>query len=215
MSTLPYNGLRWEFGAYQLGLDNIESRDSGVLIANDTFGRNYPFFADELRRFSALVLQARHSALATAVGSVEDKGCEFSLCNIGFRAWVRSNLFYLNGPAIQALDGRVFEPEIFQAPTASQGRLRINLPASPGFADYITAWMAPTPSKHNWLGHTGRSEAPDQVLRDKTGSILLEKRMSSRLLAAGGALLRCNLPESAWHRLRLRVYLRLRRLRGS
>jgi hypothetical protein len=106
---------------------------------------------------------------------------------MSLKAWARSNAFALSPEAIGALGGRVFVAEDFLAPTIAGSELRLPEFLSPPLRSYILAWLT-DPGKHGWRQHAGRSDPQLELLRSKAGSILLEKRMAARVVAAGGFL---------------------------
>jgi hypothetical protein len=216
---LPYEGAQWEFAAYQLALDHLGPTPGGLLVVNDTAGRNYPFFDDDLARLAQQAALCRDETQPALIGKIEAGPATFSLCQLHFAHWVRSNLFYLNAAGVAALQRTLFEPAVFAAPSYVQGRLVLGLPASAALEQHLARWMSLDPADDGWIVHAGRPHMSDAVLRGKTGSILLEKRLSSRLQAAGGRLLSYE-PGGAspWHRLRVRAFFslrsRLKRLRA-
>jgi hypothetical protein len=193
---LPYGGEDWEFGAYQLGLDALTGpAASAVVFMNDTAGRNYPLPAGDLRRF------ALHSRLAEAcsqpciVGKIERRGqggqggWSDELAGLRLDRWIRSNLFCLNAPALGLLSHRLFDPAIFRAPHLRGGQLVVGLPVSSAFEQYLLSWLSPAAGASGWLAHAGQAVADPAVLRDKLGSILLEKHLSARLQEVQAELL--------------------------
>ena len=208
---LPYDGREWEFHAYQLALNALVPSASGLLVLNDTAARNYPFFEDDLRRLGQQIALAAEEQQPILIGKIEQARQSFSLAGLTFDRWVRSNLFYLNQAALQALRHTVYEPEVFAAPRYEHGRLLLGMAASSALEQHLARWMSTDPADDGWLVHSGRPGIGTEVLRGKTGSILLEKRLSSRVLAAGGAL-RSYEPAtpSWWHRLRVKAFFAYR-----
>lgn len=182
---VPYGGEDWEFGAYQLGLNNSDWQGGpGIIFMNDTAGRNYPFTSADLLRFARQCRMASASAEPTIVGKIEHGAGGFSLLGRPFDAWIRSNIFYLNAPALDALGGEIFDSRVFRAPVVQDGRLSVGLPVSPALEAHLLNWLSPDSGKAGWLGHTEQRVADPAVLRGKLGSILLEKHLSARLQAA-------------------------------
>ena len=182
--VLPYAGDDWEFGAYQLGLDESDWRRGGLVFLNDTVGRNYPFFAGDLRRFADGCRTAAASDGPVVVGKIEQSTCAYSLLGREFDAWIRSNIFYLNAPALDAIGAELFDAAVFRAPVVEDGRLRVGLPVSPELEAHLLNWLSPSAGKAGWLAHARQTAADPAVLRGKLGSILLEKHLSARLRAA-------------------------------
>lgn len=206
-SYLPYNGREWEFHAYQLALNALAPGSTGLLVLNDTAARNYPFFDDDLQRLCQQIALASDEKQPILIGKIEQARQPFSLAGLSFDRWVRSNLFYLNPAALLALRHTVYEPEVFAAPRYAAGRLQLGLDASAALQQHLARWMSTDPADDGWLVHSGRAGMDTEVLRGKTGSILLEKRLSARVLAASGAL-RSYEPAtpSWWHRVRVKAF---------
>lgn len=210
----PYAGADWEFGAYQLGIDAVVRAGDDLIIMNDTAGRHYPLFRADLARFARQVAVAKASPNPTIVGKVESVDHEFCLCDLEFNSWVRSNFFYLNSAAIGVLDRRVFDPSVFRAPLVDGDAFSIGLPASESLRRYLADWISPDPAKGGWLAHSGRRGVSDALRRDKTGSILLEKLLSARVVACGGNLLSYAPDDGAvLYSARTRVFFVIRRWR--
>jgi hypothetical protein len=94
----------------------------------------------------------------------------------------------------------------------ADGTLQWPASVSPALAAHLDRWLL-SRGKHGWRHHAGRSEVPPQQLRDKAGAILLEKRMSAGVVAAGGRLVHCGpATRGPWQRLKLRAFYWRRRL---
>lgn len=211
----PYAGKDWEFGAYQHGIDQIVGDGDDLIVLNDTVGKNYPLFQDDLRRFAQQIEIARTSDVPSMVGKVESIGIQFSLCDCKFDRWIRSNLFYLNASALDSIGRRVFEDSVFSAPRVDGASFSLGLPASESLEIYLARWMSPDPAHRGWLAHSGKDSVSDAVRRDKTGSIVSEKFLSARLLHGGGRLLTF-VPEgrAPLYQAKVRWFSRLRKYRN-
>lgn len=192
---LADDGLRWEFGAWQRGIDALRGpgEPDAWLLLNDTAGVNDPWPVAErqaLRR--AADAMAATDAVVLA-GAVKPAPLAWALAGQPLPAWVQSQAFALSAAALGALDGRVFDAELFAAPQVSQGRLTWPPAVSTALAAHIGGWLT-RPGKDGWRHHSGRAEVADALLRDKAGAILLEKRLAAAVLAAGGALQDCSPP---------------------
>ena len=209
-----YDGKNWEFGAYQLGIEKAVKQGDDLIIMNDTFGRHYPFFKSDLNRFVANIDIAKVSQIPQVVGKVEGKGIPFYLCGYEFDSWIRSNLFYLNAAALTCLKFRIFDGSVFHAPVVKDKNFSLGISASDRLQHYLESWMSCDPQNGGWLAHSGHKKVSDALRRDKTGSILLEKLVSARILSAEGKLLNYALDNSAFiYQARIRAFFRIRRIK--
>jgi hypothetical protein len=214
---LADDGLRWEFGAWQRGIDALRGpgEPDAWLLLNDTAGVNDPWPVAErqaLRRAAGAM--AVSDALVLA-GAVKPAPLAWALAGQPLPAWVQSQAFALSAAALGALDGRVFDAELFAAPQVSQGRLTWPPAVSTALAAHIGGWLT-RPGKDGWRHHSGRAEVADALLRDKAGAILLEKRLAATVLAAGGTLQDCSPPApGALQQLARRLFYWQRRLGQS
>lgn len=213
---LPYDGICWEFAAYQLGFDSLQPCEDGVIVVNDTAGRNYPFLDSDLLRFSEAARRAAVSSSPAIVGKLETNGCGYSLEGNVFDRWVRSNIFYLNAAALDSLNGTLFDPKVFNGARHNDGKLAIDLEVSEDLRRYLLQWLSPDAGKHGWLVHAKRGRASAALLRGKLGSILLEKHLSARLAAAGAQFLSYEPAGRSWsHQLAVWLFFKKRRLKRA
>lgn len=192
---LEDDGRRWEFGAWQRGIDALRGPGGpdAWLLLNDTAGVNDPWPVAERQ---ALRRAADAMAVSDAVvlaGAVKPAPQACALAGQPLPAWVQSQAYALSAAALRALDGRVFDADLFAAPQVSQGRLTWPPAVSTALAAHIGGWLT-RPGKDGWRHHSGRASVADALLRDKAGAILLEKRLAAAVLAAGGALQDCSPP---------------------
>lgn len=211
---LPYDGADWEFGAYQLGLDQL-SRDKveGVLVLNDTAGRNYPLFASNLRELARVCEEFATVAHPVIAGKLESQGHVYAIRGLTFTSWIRSNIFFVNRAGLDALSWRFFDAAVFAAPNCSEGVVTTGGFTSTALESYIANWLHAGSGKQGWLEHAGKAAARDSLLAHKAGSILLEKFLSARITAAGGRLLSYDAPGESWlARLRIKSFYIMRRI---
>jgi hypothetical protein len=211
---VSYDGSNWEFAAYQAGIETLEPNHEGVIVVNDTAGRNYPFLHGDLVRFLRQIDLVKGSAKPAIIGKVETAGAIFSFNGVEFDRWIRSNLFYINRAALDSLNGSVFERHVFDAPSCRDGQLAVGVPMSNELERYLLRWMDPSSGKNGWLAHARRPQVDNVVRRGKLGSILLEKHLSARLIAAQAEVISYE-PEGnpLWHALAVRLFFKRRRLR--
>ncbi len=212
----PYDGVNWEFGAYQLGCDKLNGNwGDGVLILNDTAGRNYPFFDSDLRRFSREIRDSKEMNSPIIVGKLESANLDFELCGLRFSQWIRSNIFFINRASIMALNGKLFDDELFNLPVSSNGRLTFGCALSQPLESYLLNWLYPESLTKGWRGHVGKIDVPQEVLRGKAGSILLEKRISALILNKGGAMVTYEPKDNGWlYKFRIRMFFKTRGYRN-
>ena len=213
---VSYDGVNWEFGAYQLGCDRLNGNwGDGVLVFNDTAGRNYPFFHSDLRRFSREVRDSLEIDSPVIVGKLESVNLNFELCGLKFSQWIRSNIFFINRASIMVLNGKLFDNELFNLPVSSNGRLTFGCAVSQTLESYLLNWLYPESLSKGWRGHVGKTVVSQEVLRSKAGSILLEKRISALILNKGGAMVTYEPRVGRWlYRFRIRMFFKARRCRN-
>ncbi len=209
------DGRRWEFGAWDAGIERLGGVAGAWLLLNDTAGVNDPWPRAERARLRTLAdAQAAAAAGAPPVlgGALRPAPAGCALEGQPVPAWVQSQAFVISASALRALGGRLFDRPLFETPQAGHGRLQFPAAVSPALAAHIGGWLT-RPGKDGWRHHSGRSVVPDTLLRDKAGAILLEKRLAARVLAAGGQLVDCSAaPAGPWQRLHRRLFYWHRRL---
>jgi hypothetical protein len=211
---LPYDGAGWEFGAYQLGLDQLSRQEAkGVLVLNDTAGRNYPLFQSNLRELARLCKETVLEPHPVLAGKLESQGQNFAIHGLSFTSWIRSNIFYINRAGLEALSWRLFDPEVFAAPTCHDGVVSTGGITSANLESHIATWLGAGAHKQGWVAHADKAAVSDSLLSRKAGSILLEKYLSARIVAAKGRVL--DYDESRGYRLawvKLKVFYLKRRI---
>lgn len=215
VNIVSYNPDNWEFCAYDLGIDSVcPSLNNGVIIFNDTAGRNYPLFNSDLRRFVELVKIHSGDKFPVYIGKVESAGRQFFLDGMAFNSWIRSNIFYMNKSAIESV-GHVFDESLFKCPYVDRGRFVFGERVSSTLADYINNWLSPSGEKNGWLAHVGKKDVSSDVLLKKAGSILLEKRLSAIVSNGGGALVTYEpLIVSFLYKLRIRLFFKVKNIKS-
>jgi hypothetical protein len=217
LRELAVDGLQWEFGAWQAGIEALSGalpKDGALaawLLLNDTAGVNDPWPRAERVALRRAADGACRDGRALLAGSrkAAPPGCV--LQGQALPAWVQTQAFVLSAAALRALGGRVFDARLFAAPAVDAGRVRFPAEVSPALAAHIDGWLT-RPGKDGWRHHSGRPAPPDALLRDKAGAILLEKRLAAAVLAAGGTLLDCSPPPRPWQPLARRLFYWQRRL---
>lgn len=214
LQELEDDGRRWEFGAWQAGIEQLGADTAAWLLLNDTAGVNDPWPRAERARLrhAADSLATGPAAAPLLAGALKAAPAGCALEGQALPAWVQTQAFVLSAAALQALQGRLFDRTLFEAPQVEQGLIRWPDSVSPALAAHIGGWLT-RPGKDGWRHHAGRAEVPDALLRDKAGAILLEKRLAARVLAAGGQLVDCSrAPTGPWQRLQRRLFYWQRRL---
>ncbi len=199
ISHIPFDGQGWEFAAYQLGLNHLKNLGwrGSVLILNDTAGVHYPMTPHMLRGLQCAAALPEE-APPRVTGCLEHAAHSgFSYRNIPVVAWIRSNAFVLTASALKILDWKLYDEQDFKASRVSNSALFLPSFLSDDLAEHIRIWLTAS-GKKGWKHHVKRASVPPEILAGKAGSILLEKRMSTLVVAAGGELKHCAL---APHRL--------------
>ncbi len=210
---LPYDGKDWEFGAYQLGLDHVDREGvEGVVVLNDTAGRNYPLFGSHLRKLGQICAESAASDRAVLAGKLESQRQAFAIQGLAFDSWIRSNLFFVNRAGLETLAWRLFDPAVFTAPACRDGIVATSGIASAALQTYIANWLGVGAGPQGWRAHTDRTAVSDSLLARKAGSILLEKYLSAKVIAAGGQLVDYDETKSSmlWELKQRSFYLRRR-----
>lgn len=191
---LQDDGLRWEFGAWQRGIDAVraEVTPQAWLLLNDTAGVNDPWPVAERRRLRLLADELAADPLAGPVlaGAMSKAPAGAALLGHALAGWVQTHAFVLSSRALEALGWRVFDADLFDAPLVHDGRLELPPSVSPELAAHVAGWLT-RPGRTGWLHHSGRRHVSDELLRNKAGSVLLEKRLSALVMAARGTLYDC------------------------
>ncbi|MCY7315903.1 MAG: hypothetical protein LH480_09850 [Rubrivivax sp.] len=191
---LAYDGSGWEFGAYQRGLDWLAEHGfhGTVAVFNDTAGVHYPLRRSELVAMRRFAQQALADEVALMGGVQSQAG--FTMHDLPVASWVRSNAFVMTAAARAALHNRIYFADEFNAPKVTAQGLQLPSHLSPALGRYIQQWLT-SAGPEGWRWHAGWAEPPAEVLRGKAGSILLEKLLAARVLAAGGTLLPSQAPQ--------------------
>jgi hypothetical protein len=211
---LEDDGLRWEFGAWQRGIDALRGpgEPDAWLLVNDTAGVNDPWPLAERRALRGAADAMALSDAVTLAGALKPAPPGCALGGRPLPAWVQSQAFSLSAAALRALEGSVFDPNVFAAPQVTQGQFTFPETVSLALAAHIGGWLT-RPGKDGWRHHSGRAAVADGLLRDKAGAILLEKRLAATVLAAGGTLQDCSPPSAgALQQLSRRLFYWQRRL---
>lgn len=185
----------WDKGIEALakGTDLIDT--STVLLANDTFHRNYG--EDYLSQFKRRDTKSRVRK-GQIVGYVDSYPREIQLFDLCLRSWVRTSIVICSWKALQGLlplsipipDSEIFseDPHEFFLP---------NAPLSANYQDYIKTWLfqahAPDAEFHSsWHSKTKIDENNFSALKAKARSILAEHFLSARAKRLGIAVYAVN-----------------------
>ncbi|KIG05684.1 hypothetical protein BurMR1_0769 [Burkholderia sp. MR1] len=187
--VLRHDNAGLEFGAYQLGLDDLRhagADDLPCLFANDTVGSHYPINKFFIRKFG----RAAQADLGPniVIGNIDSVPRRLELCGEHTSRWVRSNLFLMDKQALQNLHNQIYVPA-----------LNACINESPNEDDFFSDHVAPSLRSHisHWL-FSGSPDAwykseplsPDNYRRmaAKARCILQELFLSMRLERAQAAL---------------------------
>ncbi|CAN7733259.1 hypothetical protein LJR267_009224 [Paraburkholderia hospita] len=188
--VLRHDNSGFEFGAYQLGLDDLRRAhddDFPCLFANDTVGSHQRINSFYLRKFSRAA-QAYLGSNAI-VGLIDSAPRRLELCGLHASRWVRSNLFVMDQLALESVRNRIYV-----------ARLNACINDSPKEGDFFAEGVGPSLRSHlsHWL-FSGSSDAwykseplsldNHRRMAAKARSILQELFLSMRLENAATALI--------------------------
>ena len=191
---LEDDGKRWEFAAWQRGIDCLSASPAtpaAWLLLNDTAGVSDPWPRTERIALRNAAQAMCGEASVVLAGRVRLAPAASVFAGQSLPGWVQTHAFSLSAAALRALGGTVFDASVFASPLVRAGQIELPTSLSPALATHISGWLT-RPGADGWRTHSGRREVSDALLRDKAGAILLEKRLAAGVLAAGGALCDCS-----------------------
>jgi hypothetical protein len=173
-----------EFGGYQDGLDHLRgSAAGGVCFVNDTAGiHNYlpRFFVDAFVR-AALRLRNRRGV---CVGHVDRALQTLEIGGLVGESWIRSNLFYLDEPALRSLDWKVYAPEINALVPGAFPHHFFSDALNSSMQVRISRWLF-QPGSKSWYAAAPLTDENADFMAGKARAVLQEYYLSMRLSHAG------------------------------
>lgn len=190
---LPGDNSLWEFSGWDKGtkyvLENISfSKDDVFLYVNDTFHlRSYSGGANFIDVFDKPILDGVN-VLESAVGYLDDFPRTVTLREITYKAWIRSNIFFLPRGIAERVFPMRFDPgneSIFSSDFQEfWGKSNI---ISDNWKAYISSWLFGRESdiypeyRLRWLKAASVSPDNFEFFKKKVLCILSEHWLSARL----------------------------------
>ncbi len=171
-----------EFGAYQAGWAQLSTASrQGVLYVNDTIGTNQ-YISRFYRARLAGLLTTAPTASAFACGHVILHPHRLAIGDLESASFIRSNLFFLNQQAMQALDEQIYRPDIDQLVRVTTDENSFFAPeVGAGLARHLRNWLFNTHHTSGWYKAQALNESNAGFMASKARSILQEKLLSLRL----------------------------------
>ena len=189
-SVLEHDNAGAEFGAYQAGLHSLlPNLPTWVIFLNDTFSLHQSFSSVYRRKLLSCVASLGASP-PRAAGQIESLPAEYSILGSRTNRWLTTNIFALNRAAIDALDGKLFHPELdaFVRASAKPGEF-FSSQVDPVLAEHLSAWLFGRPSEKAWYGAEPLDDSNARRFAFKARAILQEKYLAALLLEAGTVLI--------------------------
>lgn len=166
--VLRHDNAGLEFGAYQLGLDDLRRAHAdgfSCLIANDTAGIHQRINSFFLREFS----HAAHAHLGSnaVIGVIDSAPRRLELCGLHGSRWVRSNLFVMDQHALESVRNQIYV-----------ARLDACINDSPKEEDFFAEGIGPSLRLH--LSHWLFSGAPDAWYKSEPLSLDNHRKMAAK-----------------------------------
>jgi hypothetical protein len=184
------NNTRREFSGWDAGIEFATAHDlipdpAVVVFANDTFcihNRFGPFSQRAFRKaFFTLIDAPETPALA---GEAHGLAQPYRIDGLSAERWVSTHLFAMTVALLHRL-GRLSPPTSTDRCYArSEGRLGFSSTLSSNLATHIEAWLLGS-GRRRWEGAPAPAHRSLHQLRGKADSILAEKLLAARCVAAG------------------------------
>ncbi|HSD39618.1 MAG TPA: hypothetical protein VLC92_19085 [Rhodocyclaceae bacterium] len=162
-----------------------------AIVVNDTTGVHFQVDQESFAKFMHQVARAARHREPTLTGSINRLEHDVRVLELDAARWVRSCLFAINHPALEALNWKIYQPEFETGVRIGESGL-LDMPGlvNQSMQDHINAWLISGPSGERWYGaETGKSAPTEGFLIKKAASILNEKYLSAKI-ADSGQLLR-------------------------
>jgi hypothetical protein len=179
---LLHDNSGMEFGAYQVGVDQLSHRvDSDwTIVANDTFCIHKNFAS--VTRGRLLAELANYHEFPVIIGHIDSLPRSYQLAGFRTNRWIRSNIFAINRAALSALKSRLYYPELdalindsFDQETFFSDSL------DPVLRHHLAVWLFRTEPGAHWYGSEPLSSENLHRMIRKARSILYEKYLSAAL----------------------------------
>jgi hypothetical protein len=188
--VLRHDNTGLEFGAYQLGLDDLRrthADDLPCLFANDTVGTHYPITTFYLRKFSSAAQE--HLGSNAIVGLVDSAPRRLELCGLHTSRWVRSNLFVMDRHALESIHNQMYVARLDACINDSPKEEDFFADSiGPSLRSHLSRWLF-SGSPDAWYKSEPLSLDNHRRMAAKARSILQELFLSMRLEGAATALI--------------------------
>jgi hypothetical protein len=172
-----------EFGAYEAGLRRIADREfDWVVFTNDSFSVHNCFSSVYRARLAAAVARTTDGSTPEVAGEVVSLGRSYRIEGLRTHRWLTTNVFGLNRPALNALQHRLYFPEIDQLVRTSAKVDEFFSPRlDPALRAHIEAWLLRPAEAGTWYGAQTLDAGNAERLAAKARAILQEKYLSALL----------------------------------
>lgn len=182
-SFVAHDNSGMEFGGYQAGLDRVAAHGpDDVLIMNDTLGSHDHWGRNKLRCFARVV--ANHRQNGVVAGHVQCGEQSIVLKDRHASHWIRSNLFFIDRVALEAVDGRLYYPEIDELVSDDPGSGTFFDPSLDPVAVAFLEWWLFSGDPDAWYGSRPLTDENWRFMALKARSILQERYVSMLLADA-------------------------------
>lgn len=197
---------RWmEFGGWQEALDaarRIAGPDGleSVVFANDTFCAHRPMGAFEEFAFRQAVRKMMKHSGASAAGQISRTETPFELDGVSMSEWICTYLFALNKRALNAIDWKIHLPDGVPEKWLRGGHIAENFfgpELDAALTAHLRAWLFEPHKPSAWYQAESLTAANAEMFERKARSIIFEKHLSARLMAAGARIFSSDVTPSA------------------
>ena len=183
---LQHDNTGLEFGAYQAGLDSLRDADpEWVVFANDTFAVHNCFYSVYQNHLVSALATPADDGLCVA-GEIVSLAKSYDIGGVRSNRWLTTSIFAINRPALRALNGRVYHPEINELiRTSSNPKVFFSEALDSTLAAHLAGWLFGVPGQGAWYGAAPLTDESAPRLARKARSILQEKYLAALLDKAG------------------------------
>lgn len=188
------NTLR-EFSGWQAGIEHCRrhglwGRDTVVVLANDTFATHNKFGPVTrhgfVRAFKGLL---RHPRDRVLVGDVHGGRYQLEVCGLPLHQWVSTYLFAATSALLDDIGGIAPSCDLDAFFTGrADARDFVTGPLNAHMKRHVEQWLFDRDGQSRWYGADAITEQNYGRFVGKAKSIICEKWLSARTLAAGGKL---------------------------
>lgn len=177
-----HDNAGWEFGAYQKGLNLLRrSADiDGVIFINDTIGIKHYLPNTAINALLDFIYNIDNKIDPAIAGEIDQsRDQSFSIYGLSTNRWIRTSIFYLNTPALEALESELYFSQLFEDTTCIDGSIH-NSNVSSQTLNYIYSWLSGTGIR-SWHGANRYINGDSSFRAQKVAAVLSEKYLSALL----------------------------------